>query len=35
MKSEGTGKIALEHRQTSIGKGVRLEIAVTELERDE
>ncbi|WP_269800907.1 hypothetical protein [Aliidiomarina celeris] len=23
MKSEGTGKIALEHRQTFIGEGVK------------
>ena len=35
MKSKGTGKIALEHRQIFIGEGVRLEIVVTEIERDE
>lgn len=35
MKSEGTGKIAPEHRQTFIGEGVRLEIFVTELGKDQ
>lgn len=35
MRSEGTGKTALEHRQTFIGEGVRLEIVVTELGSDE
>lgn len=35
MKSEETGRIALEHRQTFIGEGVRLEIVVTELRKDE
>jgi len=35
MKSEGTGKIAFEYRQTFIEEGVRLEIVVTELRKDE
>lgn len=35
MQSEGTGKIYLEHCQTYVGNGVRLEIVVTEVEKDE